>query len=582
MDIFSIVTLIGGLAFFLYGANVMSGGLEKLAGGKLEQVLKKMTSNPLKAFLLGTGITAVIQSSTAVTVMLIGLVNSGIMQFSQTVGIIMGANIGTTATAWLISMIGIEGNNIFIKMLKPENFSLLFAGVGIIMVMVSKKQKQRDIGNIMIGFAVLMYGMKLMSGAVEPLKEMPQFTSLLTMFKNPLLGIATGAILTAIIQSSSASVGILQALSLTGSITYSAAIPIIMGQNIGACITSVISSIGVSKNAKKVSVVHISFNLIGTTIFTVLFYAINAIKPIKFLDSAIDPVSIAVVHSIFNIATTLMLLPANKLLVAIADKIIKTKEVQNSEVMIDEILVSTPSVAISECHGLTVKMSAIAKDAILSSISLIGNYDAAECDRITELETELDKYEDKLGSFLVKISNKSLSEKDSKLKFQILHTIGDFERLGDHAANLVDVVNEIQDKKITFSDAAAKEILVLTDAVKEIIDTTVNAYATSDTSLALTVEPLEQVIDRLVSKIKQHHIERLQSGNCTIELGFILSELLNNLERISDHCSNIAVTIIQLDHGTDFDSHEYLHELKSQSNLSFGKSYSEYKQKYHL
>lgn len=582
MDIFSLVTLVGGLAFFLYGMNVMSDGLEKLAGGKLEQILKKMTSNPLKAMLLGIGITAVIQSSSAVTVMLVGLVNSGIMQISQTVGVIMGANIGTTVTAWLLSMIGIEGDNIFIKLLKPENFSLIFAVVGIILIMLSKKQKRKDIGAIMIGFAVLMYGMKLMSGAVEPLKEMPQFVSLFTAFKNPIFGIAAGTILTGIIQSSSASVGILQALSLTGSISYSAAIPIIMGQNIGTCVTAIISSLGVSKNAKKVSVVHMSFNLIGTAIFTVLYYAVNTIFKIEFFETSIDPIGIAVIHTIFNVGTTVMLLPFSRLIVKIADRLVKTKDVQESDVLIDEILLSTPSIAITECHYYAISMASIAKDAVLSALSLIDTYNEEVCEKVLSLETELDRYEDKLGSFLVKIANKSVSEHNSKLKFQTLHTIGDFERLGDHAANLVKVVNEIKDKKISFSEEATKEIKVLVNAVSEIIELTENAYSSSDISIAYTIEPLEQVIDWLVAKIKKHHIERLQSGNCTIELGFILSELLNNLERISDHCSNIAVTIIQLDRGIDFDSHEYLHELKSEDNAIFSENFSEYKQKYKI
>lgn len=582
MTIISFITLLGGLAFFLYGMNVMSNGLEKLTGGKLEQILKKITSNQFKSLFLGVAITSVIQSSSAVTVMLVGLVNSGIMRLGQTIGILMGSNIGTTITAWLLSTIGIEGDNIVLSLLKPENFSLIFSVVGILLIMISKKPRHNDIGKILIGFAVLMYGMKLMSSAVEPLKEMPQFIKLFTAFENPILGIAAGAVLTGIIQSSSASVGILQALSLTGSISYSAAIPIIMGQNIGTCVTAVISSIGVSKNARKVSVVHMAFNVIGTIVFAGAFYTITAIFPIPFFETSIDPFDIAVIHSIFNILTTLLLLPAHKLLVKLADALIKTDEIQSGEIMIDEILLNTPSVAISECHNLTVEMAETARDSVTSSIRLFDNYSAEECERISGLEKELDKYEDKLGTFLVKISNKSLSVADSKTKFQILHSIGDFERLGDHATNIIKVANEIKDKNLRFSDDAHREITTLNCAVTEIIEITTSAYKNSDTALALRVEPLEQVIDGLVAKIRQHHIERLQSGNCTIEHGFILSEMLNNLERISDHCSNLAVAIIQLEKGTAFDSHEYLGALKNRGSDSYNQNFAEYSKKYSI
>ncbi len=582
MTIISFITLVGGLAFFLYGMNVMSNGLEKLAGGKLEQILKKITSNQFKSLLLGIGITAVIQSSSAVTVMLVGLVNSGIMQLGQTIGVIMGANIGTTVTAWLLSTIGIEGDNIIISLLKPENFSLIFAAIGILLIMLSKKPRRNDIGKILIGFAVLMYGMKLMSNAVAPLKEMPQFVELFTAFENPILGIAAGAILTGIIQSSSASVGILQALSLTGSISYSAAIPIIMGQNIGTCVTAVISSIGLSKNARKVSVVHMTFNIFGTFIFAVAFYGITALFPIPFFQTAIDPFSIAIVHTIFNVLTTILLLPSHRLIVRVADRIVKTDEQTNNNIMIDEILLNTPSVAISECHNLTVEMAKTARDSVISSIRLFDNYSAEECQRISELEKELDNYEDKLGTFLVKISNKSLSVADSKTKFQILHSIGDFERLGDHATNIIKVANEIKEKNLKFSDDALREISTLNKAVAEIMNITTTAYANSDTALALQVEPLEQVIDGLVAKIRQHHIERLQSGNCTIEHGFILSEMLNNLERISDHCSNLAVAIIQLEKGTAFDSHEYLRALKNRGSASYNQNFSEFSRKYSI
>ena len=583
MDIFSIITLLGGLAFFLYGMNVMSQGLEKMAGGQLETILQKMTSNRFKAMGLGIVVTAAIQSSSAVTVILVGLVNSGIMHFGSTIGIIMGANVGTTVTAWLLSMIGIESSNPFIRLLKPENFSLVFALVGIMLIMMSKSTKKKDIGGILIGFAVLMFGMELMSGAVEPLQDMPEFTSILTMFENPIFGILAGAILTGIIQSSSASVGILQALSMTGTINFSVALPIIMGQNIGTCVTALISSIGVNKNARKVSVVHIIFNLLGTLVWLIVFYALNSVFKFAFVNEAITPVDIAVVHSVFNISTTFILLPFTNQLEKIANFVIKKDEnekpVKND--FLDSRLLATPSVAVAECKKLTYKMAQVAQNIIHRSFSLFDKFNEDVETKMFSDEEELDLYEDKLGNYLITISSKGLSDADSRAKFMMLHNIGDFERLGDHALNLYKAAKELNTKKLNFTEDAQRDLLVLRRAAEEIVDNTVNAYINGDMSLAIKVEPLEQVIDKLAAEIKTKHIERLQRGECTIEMGFILSDILTNYERISDHCSNIAVAMIEINHGV-FDTHKYLNSIKNSNNKEFNESYEMYEAKYSL
>ena len=575
--------LLGGLAFFLYGMNVMSQGLEKMAGGQLETILQKMTSNRFKAMGLGIVVTAAIQSSSAVTVILVGLVNSGIMHFGSTIGIIMGANVGTTVTAWLLSMIGIESSNPFIRLLKPENFSLVFALVGIMLIMMSKSTKKKDIGGILIGFAVLMFGMELMSGAVEPLKDMPEFTSILTMFENPIFGILAGAILTGIIQSSSASVGILQALSMTGTINFSVALPIIMGQNIGTCVTALISSIGVNKNARKVSVVHIIFNLLGTLVWLIVFYALNSVFKFAFVNEAITPVDIAVVHSVFNISTTFILLPFTNQLEKIANFVIKKDEnekpVKND--FLDSRLLATPSVAVAECKKLTYKMAQVAQNIIHRSFSLFDKFNEDVETKMFSDEEELDLYEDKLGNYLITISSKGLSDADSRAKFMMLHNIGDFERLGDHALNLYKAAKELNTKKLNFTEDAQRDLLVLRRAAEEIVDNTVNAYINGDMSLAIKVEPLEQVIDKLAAEIKTKHIERLQRGECTIEMGFILSDILTNYERISDHCSNIAVAMIEINHGV-FDTHKYLNSIKNSNNKEFNESYEMYEAKYSL
>ncbi len=578
MDIFSFISLFGGLALFLYGMNLMSAGLEKLAGGKLEGILKKMTSNPVKSLFLGIGITAVIQSSSAVTVMLVGLVNSGIMQLSSTVGVIMGSNIGTTVTAWILSLVGIESDNVWIKLLKPESFSPILALAGILLMMTAKNSRKRDIGSIMIGFAILMYGMNFMSDAVSPLADMPEFAAMLTAFTNPLLGIVTGMALTAVIQSSSASVGILQALSLTGSISYGMAIPIIMGQNIGTCVTALISSIGVSRNAKRVAVIHISFNIIGTIICMAAYFVLHYLVELPFLEEAAGPAGIAISHSIFNITTTVLLLPFSGHLVRIAERSVKT-EPEKEVAFLDERLLNTPSIALSECNHITTEMAYVAKNAMMEAMDLLFAYDEKRAGDVARLESEADIYEDRLGSYLVKLSGYDLSDSDSKQISKLLHTIGDFERISDHAVNIVDAAREIHEKKITLSPEGMREIRTATRALREILDTAVKAFDEADLDLARCVEPLEQVIDELSETIKLNHISRLQAGVCTIQQGFILSDIMTNYARVSDHCSNIAVAMIELSKAS-FDTHEYLDKLKTMDNPGFRKMYAEYRDKY--
>ncbi len=581
MSILNVFTLLGGLALFLFGMSTMSTGLEKTAGGKLEKILRIMTDKPLKALALGIGITATIQSSSAVTVMLVGLVNSGIMQLGQAIGVIMGSNIGTTVTAWLLSLAGIESDNIFVSLLKPSSFSPVVAFIGILLIMVAKKQRSKDVGSICMGFAVLMFGMEFMSDSMAPLAEMEEFRNLMVMFNNPILGLVVGIVMTAVIQSSSATVGILQALSLTGALSYNMAIPIIMGQNIGTCITAVISSIGVSKNAKRVSAVHIYFNLIGTAILLTVFYTANAIFDFAFADLSIDPAGIAVVHSIFNIATTVILFPFSKLLEKLAVRTVKDKYEKTTETFIDDRLLFTPALAVSECRNYTVKMAHTATRVLLDSVSLISDYDSELAEKIVENEGILDDYEDKLGTFLVKVSAQELTNEDSNTVSTLLHAIGDFERIGDHAVNIMKTAKELNEKGISFSDEAKKELAVVEKALGEILTTTQKAFEENNPSLALEVEPLEQVIDGLLKKIKAGHINRLTGGSCTIEMGFILSDLITNYERVSDHCSNIAVCVIRISDSV-FDVHQYLNDYKATDNPEFREKYQSYKSKYSI
>lgn len=575
MNIFSLFTLCGGIAFFLYGMTVMSSRLEKLAGGRLEQMLRKMTDNPFKSLLLGAGITIAIQSSSAMTVMLVGLVNSGIMQLGQTVGVIMGSNVGTTLTAWILSLSGIDSESLWLQLLKPENFAPVIALAGVIMRTASSDGRRRSAGSIMVGFALLMTGMEMMKEAVSPLADMPEFTSILTAFTNPFLGVIVGAIFTGIIQSSAASVGILQALSMTGGITYGMALPIIMGQNIGTCVTALLSSIGVNRNARRVSVIHISFNLIGTAVCLAAFYGGNLIFHYAFLEAAIDPAGVALVHSIFNIATTALLLPFSRQLERLAYLIIKEDTQESSKeiyTFVDSRLLATPSVAIAECANRTVEMARLAEDTFLRSLTLLDKFDEKVAEKVTAKEDQLDRYEDQLGTFLVQLSSKALSESDSRNISKQLHTIGDFERIGDHAVNLLSTAREIHEKDIRFSGTAEKELTVLTAALKEILRVTTKAFAENDLLLAARVEPLEQVIDGLIADIKSNHIARLQKGNCTIEMGFVLSDLLTNCERVSDHCSNIAVAQIETAQNA-YQAHEYLNALKHDGSVAFREAF---------
>ncbi len=579
MDIFSVFTLLGGLAFFLYGMNVLSSALEKMVGGKLESVLRVMTSNRWKGLALGAVITIAIQSSSAMTVMLVGLVNSGIMELSQTIGVIMGSNIGTTLTAWILSAAGIEGDNIWLKMLKPESFSPLLALVGILLIMTCKQGRKRDAGHVLIGFSILMTGMSFMSQSVSPLADMPVFQDILVMFKNPLMGVLLGAVVTGVIQSSAASVGILQSLSMTGSITFGMAIPIIMGQNIGTCVTSLLSSVGANKNAKRVTAVHIYFNVLGTVICLLGFYALNSLFRFEFTDSPINAVGIALVHSLFNFITTALLLPFSKQLEGLAKLTVRDTNVR--ETLLDERLMLSPAFAISECRALAVKMAHTARDSMLSAIGLTKEYDDGIAREITEQEEQLDLYEDTLGTFLVKLSSKDLSQADSNEAAELLHAIGDFERIGDHAMNILRAAQEIDDKGLEFSEKAQEELGVITQAIIDILNLTVDSFEREDTRLAARVEPLEQVVDSLKLELKNRHVRRLQEGRCTIELGFVLTDLLTNYERVSDHCSNIAVTVIQVKDSA-LENHGYLNQLKSSDSPEFTREYEQSLQRYVL
>lgn len=585
MGIIQIITLIGGVAFFLYGMTVMSNGLEKMSGGRLEATIKKMTSNVFKSLALGAGITIAMQSSSAMTVMLVGLVNSGIMNLKQTVGLIMGSNIGTTLTAFLTSLIGLEsdGNKFAVTdLLKPDNFSLVFALVGVLFVM-GKNKKRRDIGNIIVGFAVLMCGMGLMGDSVAALKDDPEFAKLLTVFKNPVLGVLIGAGITGVIQSSAASVAILQTLVGPGSgFTFAMAIPIIMGQNIGTCVTALISSFGVNRNAKRVAIVHIAFNLIGTVIGLIVLYSLNSMFTLAFMSWEIDALGIAICHLTFNIFTTAVLLPFQNMLVKLANKVIRNKEDEKQKVVfLDERLFATPAIAISECRNITVRMSTVVKEALLDSLSVLNKYDKALAEKVEEDEGLADKFEDKLGTYLVKLSSNDITEKDSNNVSTMLHSIGNFERISDHAVEISKTSEELNEKKLNFSEDARREIAVAESALREIIEITFTAFENGDTVLARKVEPLEQVIDRITAEMRSNHITRLQSGACTIELGFILNDLINCFERISDHCSNIAVALIEVSEG-EFDTHKYLNNVKSGNDEQFRIDYEEFATKYRL
>ena len=579
MDIFSVATLLGGLAFFLFGMSHMSTNLEKLSGSKMESVVQRMTSNRFKGLLCGLFITVAIQSSSAVTVMLVGLVNSGLMQIANTVGVIMGSNVGTTVTAWIMSLIGLSSDNVFVRMLKPETFAPVMAFIGILLVMMGKKEIQKNVGSIMLGFAVLMYGMTLMSGAVAPLADSPKFSAVMTAFDNPLLGILVGIAVTAVIQSSSASVGILQALSMTGAISYGIAIPIIMGQNIGTCVTAVLSTLGVSRNAKRVAVIHIAFNLIGTAVFLLLFYGAHALLGFGFLEEAIGPAGIALFHTVFNVGTTLLLLPFAGRLVKLAMRAVK-EEPERQVAFMDERLFETPAFAVAQCRRLAMEMADLVGDTIGLAIGNLHTFDEEAGEKVRQMEEDADIYEDHLGGYLVRLSGTELSEEDKKNVGIILDSISDWERISDHALNLEESAEELEGKGLELSPAAMEELAVLEGAVSEIVGLVRSAYTEKDAptrnALAKKVEPLEEVVDTLTDEIKRRHIMRLQTGECTIEKGFILTDILTDYERISDHCSNIALALL----GEMDEAHDYADRIKRGNDEAFTESFMEYRDKY--
>ena len=585
MNIFSVLSLIGGLAFFLYGMNVMSGGLEKLSGGNLETILEKMTSSLWKSVMLGGVITIAVQSSSAVTVMLVGLVNSGIMKLGQTIGVIMGSNVGTTVTTWIFTLNDIGSGDSLLGLLKPENFSTVFALVGIFMIMLSKKKKRRDVGTILIGFAILMFGMKLMGDSVGGLKDSPQFANLMTAFKNPLVAVLAATVITGVIQSSAASVGILMTLSRTGVISYSMAIPLVLGCNIGTCATALLSSIGVNKNAKRVAVVHTLIKIIGTIVCLVILIIVPLIFADigGFLEKSTNSTGIAIIHTAFNVLNTIILLPFSKLLEKLAKLIVRKKgeDEEESYTLIDDRLLDTPGLAIAESTKAAVRMARIAEKSAIDGLGLYDKFDADKASAILENEEKIDSFEDSLGTFLVKFAGHALSEKEGHKVTNLLTAIGDFERIGDHAVNLVEGSKEVLEKEIVFSEGASAEMHTLMSAVVEILNLTVDAFEYNDIARAKMVEPLEQVIDGLVSTIRKNHIERLTSGICTIELGFVLSDFLTNCERISDHCSNVAAELIEIE--TDaLDIHRYLNGVKNTGDSQFKEDFAVFSEKYSI
>lgn len=588
MDVFDVLTMLGGLALFLYGMTMLGESLAKMSGGRLEKTLEKLTSNPVKAVLLGAGVTAVIQSSSATTVMVVGFVNSGIMKLSQAVGIIMGANIGTTVTSWILSLTGIEGGSLVTQLLKPTSFAPVLAVIGVILMMFSKDRKKKNVASILLGFTILMFGMDTMSSAVEPLADVPEFTGILLMFSHPLLGVLAGALLTAVIQSSSASVGILQALCATGSVTYAAAVPIIMGQNIGTCVTAMISSIGTSKNARRAALVHLYFNLIGTAAFLILFYALQSLVGFSFLGDAASPAGIAAVHSVFNIFATVILLPFAKGLEKLAFLTVKEEAGQeirpqeSSDLMhLDIRFLDQPGFAVIQCRRVAVHMARMAQEALSEAVELLENYQEDKARKVIELEAQVDHYEDQLESYLVKLSGKDLSVKDSHTLSILLHSIGDFERISDHALNIMEGAQKMHRQQMVFSGKASRELKVFTGAVQEIVATAVDVFENEDSHLAEFIEPLEEVIDSLQEELKMRHIMRLRNGRCTIDLGVILSDFITDFERVADHCSNVAVCVIQIQEG-GYDAHEYLELLRQPENETFKENVLRYAKKYTL
>lgn len=572
--------LLGGLAFFLYGMNTMSGGLEQMAGGKLERAMNRVTSNDFLGFFLGAGITVAIQSSSAMTVMLVGLVNSGIIDFSNTFGMIMGSNVGTTLTAWLLSLAGIGDGNFFITLLQPMTFAPILSFIGIVMRMISKNDKKRNLGLIFIGFAILMFGMELMSNSMESVRTLEGFDTFLSTLKSPIIALLISTVFTGVIQSSAATIGIVQALALAGGITWEMAIPLVLGANIGTCITALISALGTNKNAKRVVTMHFCVNVFGSLLCMVIMYIMKAFS-ISVLNTEIAMVGVAIIHTLFNTVNTIILLPIKKLLIKLCKFIIPDKEEKTHTVFLDERIFNNTPLAISECKNLTDKMANFAKDSIIKSLDLLKNYNEDGMQEIKEIENITDKYEDKLGTYLVRLSNKNLTETQSHQVARMLHSISDFERIGDHALNICKLAQEMNVKNITFSKEGQREIDIIGAAINEIVNMTINSFVNDDPETSVHVEPLEQVVDKLSKQLKASHIVRLQSGECTIELGFIFTDLIANYERVSDHCSNIAVYTMQLP-SEKFDVHKYLNKIKSTSNSTFVEDYEIYKAKYSI
>lgn len=587
MDIFAVLSFVGGLAFFLFGMSLLGDGLSRASGGKMEKILESLTKNRLKAVLLGAGVTAVIQSSSATTVMVVGFVNAGIMKLTQAVGIIMGANIGTTATSWILSLAGMEGGNLFTKLLKPSSFAPILAIVGAAFLMFSKSEKKKNAATIMLGFAILMSGMDAMSAAVKPLADVPQFRDLMVAFSNPIMGLLAGLVITAIIQSSSASVGILQALCATGSVTYGLAIPIIMGQNIGTCVTAIMSAIGANKNAKRAAAIHLYFNLIGTVVCMALFYGINAFVRFDFLTDAIGPANIAVIHSVFNVFTTMLLLPFGDQLVKLAQVTVRNKEEKGAEEefevpVLDERFLERPGLACEQTLLATKQMAALAKESFVAAVELLNSYDEKKAARVKEIEDTVDKYEDQIGGYLVKLSGqRNLTDVDSRTSSMLLHCIGDFERISDHAVSVMAAAKEMNTKNVRFSEKGQQELNIYSAAVLDILDTAFTAFEKEDDGHSKSVEALEEVIDQINTQVKKRHVKRLKEGKCTIEMGFILSDICTDFERVADHCSNVAAYLLQ-SHDIEVDPHMYAGEMRKEDNESFKRECEKYSQKYAL
>ena len=587
MSFFDLLTMMGGLALFLYGMSMMGDGLTKASGGRLETILGKLTNNPVKAILVGAGVTAMVQSSSATTVMVVGFVNSGIMKLEQAVGIVMGANIGTTITAWILATAGINSDAFLVQMLNPTSFSPILAIVGAMLLMFSHKDRQKNIATIMLGFAILMFGMDTMSSAVKPLAEQPEFTSILPRFSNPILGMLVGLAMCAILQSSSVSVGILQSLSMTGAIGFNTVIPMILGTNIGACVPTLLSSIGARKNAKRAALIHLYFNIIGTAIILIAFYVLNAVKPLSIMEQTASPLGIAVIHTLFKVIITICLFPFSRGLVKLASLTVREDPVSEAAPedralsLLDARFLETPSYAVEQSRAVAMVMAGLAEESMNVAMNLLENYSEEAAQRVKHLEEKVDVFEDQLGSYLVKLSPRVLSEKDSHTLSTILHCIGDFERISDHALNIMECAQEMHDKELEFSEKAKKELLVFRRAVHDILNITMLSFREDNLEMARQVEPLEEVIDGLGLDIKQRHIKRLRKGKCTIELGFVLTDITTNFERVSDHCSNIAVCLLQVSED-EFDTHAYIGGLKTGDNMDFRGKVMAYGERYQL